>query len=91
MPNQTPRTHRRSGDDTVCGRGGRNPRLTDEPSKVTCEYCSQGVRGISGHPRPPQSRWHDGWTFVGRDGDGNLILRYEPSGGLYKVLPVEEC
>jgi hypothetical protein len=28
---------------------------------------------------------------VFRDGDGNLILRYEESGGRYKILPVEEC
>jgi hypothetical protein len=35
--------------------------------------------------------WHYGWAEDSRDGDGNLILRYEPSGGLYKILPVEEC
>ena len=34
--------------------------------------------------------WHDGWTEDSRDGDGNLILRYEPTGGLYRILPVEE-
>ena len=40
---------------------------------------------------PEAPAWHDGWSWASRDGDGNLILRYEPSGGLYKVLPVEEC
>lgn len=35
-------------------------------------------------------KWHDGWAKEGRDGDGNLILRYEPTGGLYRILPIEE-
>lgn len=41
--------------------------------------------------RPPAPRWHDGWAEVGRDGDGNLLLEYKPTGGHYKVLPAEEC
>lgn len=43
-----------------------------------------------GTTTPPTPRWHDGWSEEGRDGDGNLILRYEPSGGLYRILPIEE-
>lgn len=37
-----------------------------------------------------EPHWYDNWTESGRDGDGNLMLRYEPTGGLYRVLPVEE-
>jgi hypothetical protein len=31
-----------------------------------------------------------GWAYVGRDRDGNLILKHEESGGLYHVIPEED-
>lgn len=41
-------------------------------------------------PLEDDSRWHAGWEAVERDQIGNLILRYVPSGGLYRVVPVED-
>lgn len=32
----------------------------------------------------------EGWVADGRDADGNLILRYRDTGGLYRVVPIEE-
>ena len=34
--------------------------------------------------------WYDDWEVTGRDDDGNAILRYRPTGGLYRILPLEE-
>ena len=43
-------------------------------------------------PEPVKSRaWHVDWAVVDRDQDGNAILRHKPTGGRYKILPVEEC
>jgi hypothetical protein len=39
---------------------------------------------------PKHRNWYDDWEFAGRDRDGNLILRHKETGGLYRVLPVEE-
>ena len=36
------------------------------------------------------ANWYDDWDFTGRDGDGNTILTYRPTGGLYRILPVED-
>ena len=45
-------------------------------------------------PEPAKSRksraWHADWTVVDRDQDGNAILKHKPSGGLFRILPVEE-
>ena len=35
--------------------------------------------------------WHADWAEVDRDSSGNAILRHKPTGGRYKILPVEEC
>ena len=43
---------------------------------------------------PAKSRksraWHADWAEVDRDQGGNAILKHKPSGGLYRILPVEE-
>jgi hypothetical protein len=31
-----------------------------------------------------------GWAYSGRDRDGNMILKYAESGGLYHVIPEED-
>jgi len=51
--------------------------------------------GASFEPEPAKSRksraWHADWAEAGRDPDGNAILRHKPTGGRYKILPIEEC
>ena len=42
-------------------------------------------------PARPSRAWHADWAEVDRDQGGNAILRHKPTGGMYKVLPVEEC
>lgn len=42
-------------------------------------------------PKRPSRAWHADWTEVDRDSSGNAILRHKPTGGRYKILPVEEC
>ncbi len=41
-------------------------------------------------PAKPSRAWHAGWEPIGRDSDGNLMLRYKPTDAAYRVLPVEE-
>ena len=67
--------------------------LTGEPEalKKGAEAWLEEFVSSLGAVFPDGTAWHDGWTFASRDGDGNLILRYEPSGGLYRVLPIEEA
>jgi hypothetical protein len=42
-------------------------------------------------PGRPSRAWHADWTQVDRDSSGNAILRHKPTGGMYKILPAEEC
>jgi hypothetical protein len=42
-------------------------------------------------PGRPSRAWHADWVPVDRDSSGNAILRHKPTGGMYKILPVEEC
>jgi hypothetical protein len=35
-------------------------------------------------------KWCADWEAAGRDRDGNLILKYTPTGGLYHVIPEED-
>ena len=56
---------------------------------VPVEWHDEAAAALTAQKKPSRN-WHDGWTDLGRDGDGNQILRYEPTGGLYHVLPVEE-
>lgn len=42
-------------------------------------------------PTRPSRAWHADWAEVDRDQSGNAILRHKPTGGMYKILPVEEC
>jgi hypothetical protein len=42
------------------------------------------------HDMAAIGNWHDDWEPDSRDGDRNLVLRYKPSGGLYRVLPEED-
>lgn len=39
----------------------------------------------------PSRAWHADWAEVDRDSSGNAILRHKPTGGMYKILPAEEC
>ena len=41
-------------------------------------------------PAKPSRAWHAGWEPIGRDSDGNLMLRYKPTDAAYRILPVEE-
>ena len=34
--------------------------------------------------------WRDAWEMAGRDQDGNLELRHIKTGGVYRLLPIEE-
>ena len=34
--------------------------------------------------------WRDEWELAGRDRDSNLELRHVETGGVYRLLPVEE-
>lgn len=42
-------------------------------------------------PGRPSRAWHADWVPVDRDSSGNAILRHKPTGGMYKILPAEEC
>ena len=57
---------------------------------VPVEWHDEAAAALTAKKTSRKKNWHDGWTDLGRDGDGNLILRYEPTGGLYRILPVEE-
>lgn len=35
-------------------------------------------------------KWQREWSLEGRDRDGNLELRHVETGGVYRLLPVEE-
>ena len=65
----------------------------DTPTAVVVprEWHDEAAAALTAKKKKPSRNWADGWAFASRDGDGNLILRHEPTGGLYKVLPVEEC
>jgi hypothetical protein len=49
---------------------------------------SAGLLIVAG-PSSADPAWHEDWEADSRDADGNLILRYAPTGGLYRVIPVE--
>ena len=34
--------------------------------------------------------WQSEWEYAGRDRDGNLELRHIETGGVYRLLPVED-
>ena len=57
---------------------------------VPVEWHDKAAAALAAQKKKPSRNWYDGWTDLGRDGDGNQILRYEPTGGLYRILPVEE-
>ena len=57
---------------------------------VPVEWRDEAATALTAKKTSRKKKWHDGWTDLGRDGDGNQILRYEPTGGVYHVLPVEE-
>ena len=57
---------------------------------VPVEWHDEAAAALTAKKTSRKKNWHDGWTDLGRDGDGNQILRYEPTGGLYHILPVEE-
>ncbi len=57
---------------------------------VPVEWYDEAATALAATKKKPPRSWSDGWTDLGRDGDGNQILRYEPTGGLYHVLPIEE-
>ena len=57
---------------------------------VPVEWHDEAAAALTAKKTSRKKNWHDGWTDLGRDGDGNQVLRYEPTGGVYHVLPVEE-
>lgn len=61
-----------------------------EPEREVWEATAKAVADAV-PKRLPGRAWSHDWAYVERDGDGNLILRHAPTGGLYRVLPVEGC
>lgn len=64
----------------------------DTPTAVVVPvgWHDEAAAALAGQQERSSLSWHDGWVAVDRDQDGNLILRYEPTGGLYRILPIEE-
>ena len=68
----------------------RQPGAGPEVLKGKAEEWLSGFAASIGAVFPEAGNGLDGWEKHGRDRDGNLILRYKPSGGLYRVLPEED-
>ncbi len=56
---------------------------------LTGFVTSLGASFEPAEPRPSRA-WHADWAEVDRDQDGNAILKHKPTGGLYRLHPVEE-
>jgi hypothetical protein len=41
-------------------------------------------------PAEAEPGWQSEWEHAGRDRDGNLELRHTKTGGVYRLLPVED-
>jgi hypothetical protein len=54
------------------------------------EALTSSVRRTVSNRHTPAGDWSDDWEVADRGGDGNAILRHRPSGGLYRILPLEE-
>lgn len=58
--------------------------------RLLSEFVSSLGAVFPDEPGRPSRAWHADWVKVDRDQGGNAILRHKPTGGLYKILPVEE-
>jgi hypothetical protein len=54
--------------------------------KIANAACSAAVAART----IPGLKWQQEWVHEGRDRDGNLELRHIETGGVYRLLPVED-
>ena len=84
-------------DSTLPGQFGRHVYDDNDPGPLKAEaerWLAEFVTGLGAifPEEPAKSRaWHAAWAMAGRDQDGNAILRHKPTGGLYRLHPVDEA